>query len=256
MNPLFSPHSADLIQGVGETLRGTLNSTIDHRFPRGNAEKAAAADAKNQAVLARGQNEMAGIPSQDKDGLSTQNAAADPIPASGGVYPLSGPRGSLDSESRIRGKARDGSHSAVFGLTPDGHRHNDTSPSPTPPQQASNTNLRTQGLGSVSGLDSSSSTNQKAAGGGSLYVPPRGTAVRGSSDYAPESISGNVERIPSQRQGPEPGTNRYAATSGEDYSSQSETSGVKKHGTLSKLFKRKPVANPDTSSGDEKKKYY
>ncbi|KAI5361727.1 hypothetical protein Slin14017_G084600 [Septoria linicola] len=49
------------IHGVGETLRGTLNNEIDTRFPRKNAEKAAIANAKNQAALHRGQTEMAGL---------------------------------------------------------------------------------------------------------------------------------------------------------------------------------------------------
>lgn len=49
-------------QGVGETLRGTLNSTIDKRFPAKNAEKAAMIDAHNQAVLEKGRTEMEGIP--------------------------------------------------------------------------------------------------------------------------------------------------------------------------------------------------
>lgn len=50
-----------LSQGVGETLRGTLNSTIDQNFPRKNADKAAVANAKNDAVMQRGRNEMENI---------------------------------------------------------------------------------------------------------------------------------------------------------------------------------------------------
>ncbi|GIZ37870.1 hypothetical protein CKM354_000130100 [Cercospora kikuchii] len=49
------------LHGVGETLRGTLNNEIDTRFPRRNAEKAAIANAKNQAALDRGQSEMQGL---------------------------------------------------------------------------------------------------------------------------------------------------------------------------------------------------
>ena len=49
------------IHGVGETLRGTLNSEMDNRFPRKNADKAAAANAKNQSVLQTGQREMEGV---------------------------------------------------------------------------------------------------------------------------------------------------------------------------------------------------
>jgi len=43
------------IHGVGETLRGTLNSTVDHRMP-GNAPEAT--HAKNQAVLDAGRSEI------------------------------------------------------------------------------------------------------------------------------------------------------------------------------------------------------
>lgn len=53
-------------QGVGETLRGTLNSEIDNRIPRRNAEKQAAIRAQNEAVLARGRAEMAGIPHRER----------------------------------------------------------------------------------------------------------------------------------------------------------------------------------------------
>ncbi|KAF2214372.1 hypothetical protein CERZMDRAFT_83078 [Cercospora zeae-maydis SCOH1-5] len=49
------------LHGVGETLRGTLNNEIDTRFPRRNAEKAAIANAKNQAAMERGQTEMQGL---------------------------------------------------------------------------------------------------------------------------------------------------------------------------------------------------
>lgn len=48
-------------QGVGETLRGTINNTVDQNFPRKNEKKAAKANAKNDAVLARGREEVAGI---------------------------------------------------------------------------------------------------------------------------------------------------------------------------------------------------
>jgi hypothetical protein len=51
-----------MFQGVGETLRGTLNSTIDSRFPSRNAEKAARIQAHNDSVLERGRAEMEGLP--------------------------------------------------------------------------------------------------------------------------------------------------------------------------------------------------
>ena len=52
---------------MGETLRGTLNSEVDQRMPRRDADKAAAVDAKNQATLEAGQREMAGL--RERSGL-------------------------------------------------------------------------------------------------------------------------------------------------------------------------------------------
>lgn len=49
------------IQGVGETLRGAVNNTADTRFARSDPEKAAYANAKNQATLEQGDREMAGL---------------------------------------------------------------------------------------------------------------------------------------------------------------------------------------------------
>ncbi|KAI1610052.1 hypothetical protein EDD36DRAFT_62981 [Exophiala viscosa] len=50
------------LHGIGETLRGTLNSSIDKRFPPGDAEKAAMVQAHNAAVLEKGRAEIDGIP--------------------------------------------------------------------------------------------------------------------------------------------------------------------------------------------------
>lgn len=47
---------------MGETLRGTLNSTIDRRFPSKNADKAALINARNDNVLAKGRTEMEAVP--------------------------------------------------------------------------------------------------------------------------------------------------------------------------------------------------
>lgn len=125
----------------------------------------------------------------------SHQTSATGVPGTGNEY-----RGNLppDPNSNLRGNAQDGSHSAAFGLTPDGHRHTDTT-APTPPGHTSQANLGTNDLSSVSGMDSSSNTTVNTPGD-KLHIPPRGTAVRGSSDYAPESISGNVERMPTQRQ--------------------------------------------------------
>jgi hypothetical protein len=51
----FRTSYANHPQGVGETLRGTLNSTVDRRMP-GNAPEAT--HAKNQAVLGAGRSEI------------------------------------------------------------------------------------------------------------------------------------------------------------------------------------------------------
>ena len=56
-------------KGVGETLRGTINNEVDSRFQRRNPEKAAEANAKNQATLAAGERELAGL--RDRSGLQT-----------------------------------------------------------------------------------------------------------------------------------------------------------------------------------------
>lgn len=47
---------------MGETLRGTLNSTIDRRFPSKKPEKAALVNSRNEDVLAKGRMEIEGIP--------------------------------------------------------------------------------------------------------------------------------------------------------------------------------------------------
>ncbi|KAK4543752.1 hypothetical protein LTR36_004785 [Oleoguttula mirabilis] len=73
------------IHGVGETLRSTLNSEIDNRYPRRDPEKAAAAEAKNRAEMERGYREMAGLrqradlgPTISRPGQSGDGAALTP----------------------------------------------------------------------------------------------------------------------------------------------------------------------------------
>lgn len=83
--------------------------------------------------------------------------------------------------------------------------------------------------------------------------------MRANSGTAPESVSGNVERVPTVKHAA-PGTNQAAAVSGEEVvSPMSPGSGVKKQGTLSKLFKRKPVGGAATEGSavdGDRKKYY
>ncbi|KAI7027869.1 hypothetical protein KC355_g167, partial [Hortaea werneckii] len=61
-NTLHSLKSAAIgLHGVGETLRGTLNSEVDNRLQRRNPTKNSAAREKNEAVMQRGEREMAGL---------------------------------------------------------------------------------------------------------------------------------------------------------------------------------------------------
>lgn len=323
------------LQGIGETLRGTLNSSIDDRYASSNAEKAAAARAKNQAVLDRGRHEVEGIPRRQHhptepisrtgtgythqstdsyggagqglahqstqpmspggqglsshptyptsatgysysqhdptfipDNASEYRSPHEPMPGKGGIYkqttvsenPISpidhqgqdhhGQRRSIDSDpnSTLRGNAEPGSHSAVFGLTPDGTRHLDTTPSPPPGRHEP---IGTE-ASSVSNLTSST---------GNEYNSGRGTTgrqdmVRQDSGMAPESVSGVPERVPTMRQNE--GTSHDAANRGEQFSSSHAYGGEKKQSTLGKLFKRKPVGNNEQGVPGEnaRKTYY
>lgn len=174
----------------------------------------------------------------------------EPMSSQGGAYnPHHGThssQGSLppDPNSNLKGNAVDGSHSAVFGLTPDGHRHLDTR-SPTPPPQHA-----PQGTNDLSSVSDLANNSYSAVG----LAPSRGTMGRVNSGTAPESLTGNVERnverVPTASH-PAPGTNQAAAMSGEVMSPVSPDGGTKKQGTFSKLFKRKPVAG-----NEERKSYY
>jgi hypothetical protein len=78
------------LQGVGETVRGTLNNEIDTRFPRSNSQKAAAANAKNQSVLESGYREMAPLAarrSQYRHG-SQDMQQAPPLPSPAASEPV------------------------------------------------------------------------------------------------------------------------------------------------------------------------
>ncbi len=80
--------------------------------------------------------------------------------------------------------------------------------------------------------------------------------MRADSGSAPESVSGNVERVPTVKHAA-PGTNQAAAMGGEDLASPvSPEGGLKKQGTLSRLFKRKPVGGHESTAEGDRKKYY
>lgn len=233
---------------------------------------------------------MGGIPKRDRH-------PADPIPGNGGGYthvpseadPISPihpheqagsihtleqpgsvhpqeQTGPITGEGMYRGDAKPGSHAGVFGLTRDGRRF-DTNAPPPASHDSSVTNLTADNGGNPSGH--------------SPYYPPRGTAVRYDSAAAPESVSGNVERIPTVRHNEpatnqysepgadrysepganryaEPGTNQYAAMSGEEFIEPED--GPRRGGTFSKIFKRKPVGGGVEQVGEVdnsgRKKYF
>ncbi|KAI6851093.1 hypothetical protein KC358_g398 [Hortaea werneckii] len=82
-NPLHSLKSAAIgLHGVGETLRGTLNTEVDNRLQRRNPSKNSAAREKNAAVMQRGEREMAGL--REGRGLGTTVAPGGPSGGGGG----------------------------------------------------------------------------------------------------------------------------------------------------------------------------
>ncbi|KAI7292698.1 hypothetical protein KC340_g16655, partial [Hortaea werneckii] len=82
-NTLHSLKSAAIgLHGVGETLRGTLNSEVDNRLQRRNPSKNSAAREKNAAVMQRGEREMAGL--REGRGLGTTVAPGGPSGGGGG----------------------------------------------------------------------------------------------------------------------------------------------------------------------------
>ncbi|KAI7201093.1 hypothetical protein KC365_g18788, partial [Hortaea werneckii] len=81
-NTFHSLKSAAIgLHGVGETLRGTLNSEVDNRLQRRNPDKNSAAREKNAQVMQRGEREMAGL--REGRGLGTTVAPAGGVPGEG-----------------------------------------------------------------------------------------------------------------------------------------------------------------------------
>ena len=75
--------------------------------------------------------------------------------------------GEAESHPRLSGQGIPGSHSAVFGLTPDGKRHDDTSHSTTTvaPAHSEETTMGRKSVAAASGVDKTSSTEGGVAGG-------------------------------------------------------------------------------------------
>ncbi|KAK0269591.1 hypothetical protein LTR35_014704 [Friedmanniomyces endolithicus] len=94
------------LHGVGETLRGTLNSEVDNRLSRRDPDKAAAVDAKNRADITRGQQEMARM--RERNGLAPTIRRPGELTGSG-----SGNSGSGIMHPQLQPQQRDSSGSAM-----------------------------------------------------------------------------------------------------------------------------------------------
>ncbi|KAK4945917.1 hypothetical protein LTR10_015010 [Elasticomyces elasticus] len=91
------------LHGVGETLRGTLNSEVDNRLSRRNPDKAAQVNAKNRADIERGQAEMARL--RERNGLSPTIRRPGQEGDGGALgQSLSGP-GGMGAEGRVSERA-------------------------------------------------------------------------------------------------------------------------------------------------------
>lgn len=184
-------------------------------------------------MLERGRHEIEGIPQRGSYGQHyTQHTAIyDPGQTSStGVDPISPIGHDSYGDSTLPGSAQPGSHSAAFGLNSDGRRYE-----PQPPTDSSVSNLST---------------------GSGHHTPQRSGISRQDSGNAPQTVSGNVERVPTVRH-TEPGTNNTTAMGETQSTGAVPDSNVKKSGTFSKLFKRKPVGGTDpVVEGGDRKKYY
>ncbi|KAK1081634.1 hypothetical protein LTR33_004516 [Friedmanniomyces endolithicus] len=94
------------LHGVGETLRGTLNSEVDNRLSRRDPDKAAAVDAKNRADITRGQQEMARM--RERNGLAPTIRRPGELTGSG-----NGNSGSGIMHPQLQPQPRDSSGSAM-----------------------------------------------------------------------------------------------------------------------------------------------
>jgi len=120
------------IQGVGETLRGTLNNEVDQRLHLSrNPEKQAAINAHNQEVLSAGNREMAGV----RSNIRPKNA---PPPGPGNRDGMSNGPGTGYAPHSAPGGGRDmlgpGSRPgyAPNSAAPDGDPRNSSYRRPTP----------------------------------------------------------------------------------------------------------------------------
>lgn len=169
----------------------------------------------------RGPTHIGGIPQDHTRGpVPTENFSSG---GSGPHYEDEARRTvSPESNTGMRGSAEDGSHSAVFGLTPDGHKHHDTSPKRSD-QDLPGQNTTNYPPGYHPPKGTAVRSNEPVRGN----EPMRGEPIRSESELAPTPVTGEVERLQSPRE-PSPPRDKPS--------------------TISKLFKRKPVAsdNPNT----------
>lgn len=168
------------MQGVGETLRGTLNNEVDSRFSRHDPDKAAAANAKNRADLERGQREMAKL--RERNGLqptlaqkkSREQYGGQPLQQSasnGGAYPpeknSAGMNGSPYPQQMQQGQPPNGVHPAYRG--PSGQQSGQSIGGATRPPQH---DYMRDGMPSTGGAPGQSSGPGRMNGGDSAGKKP------------------------------------------------------------------------------------
>jgi hypothetical protein len=127
---------------------------------------------------------------------------------------LVGPEDTHDM--KLTGQGAPGSHSAVFGLTPDGHKHDDTHSTTTTSKPAHSKESAVGGGSVPSGTEDASNTTSRAVTGGgvaSQMHDPR-VAEKGHGGQAVESDAGAGDKPGSGLGGPSQGTGEVGGNSG------------------------------------------
>jgi hypothetical protein len=99
--------------------------------------------------------------------------------------------GDAKEHPKMVGQGAPGSHSAVFGLTPDGKRHDDSShgTGPVRPAHSRETTLGKKGVADASGIDSGHDTVSGGRGGVSDQIDAPDTGKKGLERTDPAPIS-------------------------------------------------------------------
>ncbi|KIV88765.1 hypothetical protein PV10_08410 [Exophiala mesophila] len=105
--------------------------------------------------------------------------------------------GEAESHPKLSGQGVPGSHSAVFGLTPDGKRHDDTSHSTTTvaPAHSEETTMGRKSVAAASGVDKASTEGGVAGGAGGVSdqidAPDMGKKGLERKDPLPSGLTGS-----------------------------------------------------------------